>query len=347
MSSPRTTRDTLIIIAAILIILMILRNAQVIVVPILLSMFFAIIAATPVGMLKNRGFSVPVSVAIVFVFFIVLEITAILLIGNTFVSFIQALPGYQEKLDGLLIAIDSGLVGMGVDVSSTGFQQLLNTRQIVNLANTLAVSIGDIVSNAFLITFTVLFILLEAWEFPSKLQAMKGVSEIAVLKEMGKIINSTKHYIAIKTITSLLTGVLIGFGVAMVDLDFPVLWGFLAFALNFIPNIGSIIAAIPAVLLAMLQLDSMGVLAVLAIFLAVNTFVGSVLEPQFMGRRVGLSTLVVFISLIFWGWIFGPVGMLLSVPLTMVIKFSAEAHEEGKWIAVLLSPVPEEKVQEG
>jgi predicted PurR-regulated permease PerM len=207
------------------------------------------------------------------------------------------------------------------------------------------VGIGDVLSNTFLIAFTVLFILLEAWEFPLKLQSMKGISEVAVLKEMTKIINSTKHYVAIKTITSMLTGVLIGLGVAIVGLDFPVLWGFLAFALNFIPNIGSIIAAIPAALLAMLQLEPMGVLAVLLIFLSVNTFVGSVLEPHFMGRSVGLSTLVVFISLIFWGWIFGPVGMLLSVPLTMVIKFSAEIHEKSAWIAVLLSPAPEKIVE--
>ncbi len=329
-----------------MIILMMLRSAQSIVIPILLAVFLAIIAATPVGMLKKRGLSIPLSVGIVFIGFIILEFSAVLIFGNTFVNFIKVLPAYQAKLDGLMIAIINSLQELGVDVSTTGIRQLLDTEQVIDLANVLVVGVGDILSNAFLISFTVLFILLEAWEFPAKLQAMKGISEITVLKEVTKIINSTKHYVAIKTITSMLTGALVGIGVAIVGLDFPVLWGFLAFALNFIPNIGSIIAAIPAVLLAMLQLEPAGVLAVLAIFLAVNIFVGSVLEPNYMGRSVGLSTLVVFISLIFWGWIFGPVGMLLSVPLTMVIKFSAEMHEESTWLAILLSPAPDKNDQD-
>ena len=191
-----------------------------------------------------------------------------------------------------------------------------------------------------LIMFTVLFMLLEAWTFPAKLNAMQGVRGGDVMAEIAKVIDSTKNYIVMKALTSLATGILVGIGLAWVGLDYAVLWGFLAFALNFIPNIGSILAAVPAVLLSLLQLGPVETLIVIAIYLVANTVIGSIIEPAVMGRRVGLSTLAVFLSLVFWGWLLGPVGMLLSVPLTMVIKFAAQTSDQTQWLAVLLAPAP-------
>ena len=124
----------------------------------------------------------------------------------------------------------------------------------------------------------------------------------------------------------------------MIGLDFAILWGFLAFALNFIPNIGSIIAAVPAVLLSLVQLGTTETLGVILLYLTVNTLIGNFLEPRYMGQRVGLSTLVVFLSLVFWGWLLGLVGMLLSVPLTMTVKFASQASDETRWLGILLGP---------
>jgi AI-2 transport protein TqsA len=116
------------------------------------------------------------------------------------------------------------------------------------------------------------------------------------------------------------------------------LWGLLAFALNYVPNIGSIIAAVPAVLLSIVQLGVLKALVVAAGYAGINMVMGSFLEPRFMGRGLGLSTLVVFLSLLFWGWVLGPVGMLLSVPLTMTAKIALESRDDTRWIAVLLGP---------
>ena len=119
--------------------------------------------------------------------------------------------------------------------------------------------------------------------------------------------------------------------------DYPLLWGLLAFLLNYIPNLGSIIAAVPTVLLTLVQLGWSAALIVFAGYSVVNVVIGSFIEPRFMGKGLGLSTLVVFLSLVFWGWVLGPVGMLLSVPLTMTLKIALESSEENRWLAKLLS----------
>ena len=126
--------------------------------------------------------------------------------------------------------------------------------------------------------------------------------------------------------------------------DYPVLWGLLAFFFNFVPNIGSVIAAVPAIVLAMIQTDLLTTLLTAIGYLVINVIVGNFLEPKIMGKGLGLSTLVVFLSLVFWGWVLGPVGMLLSVPLTMIVKISLENFEQTRWMAILLSANPEPSV---
>jgi AI-2 transport protein TqsA len=120
--------------------------------------------------------------------------------------------------------------------------------------------------------------------------------------------------------------------------DYAVLWALIAFLLNFVPTIGSILAAFPAVLLALVQIDVQAALLVAIGYLVVNTLIGSILEPKIMGYGLGLSTLVVFVSLVFWGWVLGPVGMFLSVPLTMSLKIALDANPQTRPIAIMLGP---------
>ena len=131
-------------------------------------------------------------------------------------------------------------------------------------------------------------------------------------------------------------GVAVWLWLWLLGVDYPILWSLLAFLLNYVPNIGSIIAAVPAVLLALVQLGPGSALWAAAGYLATNVVFGNILEPRFMGRGVGLSPLVVFLSLIFWGWVLGPVGMFLSVPLTITAKIALAASDDTRWAAVLL-----------
>jgi predicted PurR-regulated permease PerM len=188
------------------------------------------------------------------------------------------------------------------------------------------------------VLLTIVFILSEAAGFPAKLRAAFGRRESS--DRFANIRQEVQHYLGIKSLVSLTTGSVVAGALAIIGVDFPLLWGMLAFLLNYIPTFGSILAGIPPFLLAIVQLGPGHALAVLLVFVAVNVVLGNFVEPYFMGRRLGLSTLVVFLSLVFWGWVWGPVGMLLSVPLTMIVKIMLENTEDLAWIAVLLGSGP-------
>ena len=334
-------RDGILIVTGIAILLTLMRSSSEIIVPFLFSMFIAIVAASPLNWLKKRGLSTLVSVIIVVTILVIVVALLALLLGNTAAQFNQAMPTYQLRLDELTSALSASLEARGIKINEAGILNALDPGAVMDFANSMIVGIGSALSNSFLILFTVIFILIDAAGFPRKLAAIDGQNAESTLQRLVEVIESVNQYVVAKAIVSLATGVFIWIALALIGLDFAPLWGFLAFLLNFVPNIGSIIAAVPAVLMAMLQLEPTMVLVVIAVYVFVNTVIGNVIEPMIMGQRVGLSTLSVFLSLVFWGWMFGPVGMLLSVPLSMVVKFAAQTSPQTQWIAVLLSPAPE------
>ena len=335
---PRT-QNTVLTIAGLLIILAWMRYAQSLIVPFLLALFLAAIAATPVNWLKSKGLPVPLAIMLVLLISIAAGVFVTLILGSSVDEFSKSLPAYQTRLKELTGGIVDWLAGMGINAPETrGILNVIDPGKAMGFANSLISSLGGVFGNAFLILFTVLFMLMEAWSFPQKINAIYGNRGDEVLNRVSDVLKSTRQYLSIKTLMSLATGILVGGGTALIGLDFPILWGFLAFALNFIPNIGSIIAAVPAVLLSLVQLGSMATLGVILVYLTANIVIGNIVEPRYMGEKVGLSTLVVFLSLVFWGWLFGLVGMLLSVPLTMTVKFASLANEETRWLGILLGP---------
>jgi predicted PurR-regulated permease PerM len=210
----------------------------------------------------------------------------------------------------------------------------------MSFANNFVGGIGDVLAEALLILTIVLFMLVEASGYPRKLAAMADQRGGSKLQRIADVIQGINRYASVKALVSLATGLLIWLGLEWVGLDFAPLWGPVAFLLNFIPNIRSLLAAIPAVSLALLQLDLTAVLMVIGIYWLVNSLVGGVIEPMVMGQSVDLSVLTVFLSLLLWGWMFGAVGMLLSVPLTMILKYAADSGPQTRWLAILLSPAP-------
>jgi AI-2 transport protein TqsA len=333
------TTTRLVAVAAVVVILAAARTAQEIVLPFLLAVFISIVAAAPIAWLRNRGISVALAVTIVLILLITFLLGATLILTTSIDSFSQMLPQYQERLRETIDQLLQWLAKSGINISLTGVRSAFDPGAAMNLVNNFLGSLTHLMSNAFLLILTVIFVMIEASVFPEKIKLIGNDTE-KTMAQINLFVENTNRYMAIKIVTSLITGVLVGIGMALLGVDYPLLWGFLAFLLNFIPTIGSFIAAVPAVLIALVQLGAGMAVAVTVFYLAVNMLVGNIIEPRLLGRGVGLSTLVVFLSMVFWGWLFGPIGMLLSVPLTMVVKFAAESKEDTRWVAILLSSLP-------
>jgi predicted PurR-regulated permease PerM len=288
--------------------------------------------------LKSRRIPNPLAVLITVVVVVAVVFSFGALVGGSIAGFTEAAPRYRLRLEGLLTNLLEWLNARGVTVPEEYTRDIVQPGAVMDMATTTLRGLAAALSNLLLVLITTIFIYLEAAGFPEKLQAAFGRS--GATERFARIRHEINRYLGIKTLISLVTGSLVGSAMAIIGVDFPVLWGTLAFVLNYIPNLGSIIAAIPPMLLAIVQLGWGHAIAVALVFAAVNVTLGSLLEPYLMGRRLGLSTLVVFLSLVFWGWVWGPVGMLLSVPITMVIKIMLENSQDLRWVAVLLDAGP-------
>ena len=323
----------LVVTAALVVVIAGIKAAEALAVPFLLAAFIATIAATPVFWLNRYRVPVGVAIAAVAAVLIALLVGVGAVVAQSAAEFQEQLPGYQAKLRTIFGDIEAQAAQLGFELSP----DMVDAGQALNFAGDALQTLGNMLSNGFLILLTVLFILAEASSFPRKLKTVLADPDDD-MPHFQRFAENVNRYMAIKTSVSVATGLFVGTALWLIGVDFPVLWGLLAFLLNYVPTIGSIIAAVPPVLLAIVQLGAGHAVAAAAVFVAVNVVMGNVVEPKFMGRALSLSTLVVFLSLVFWGWVLGPVGMLLSVPLTMTAKIAFEANPSTEWIAHLLDP---------
>ncbi len=315
-----------------------IKAADSIVIPFLVSLFAAVLCGPPVFWLRRKGLPQWLAMMVVVAAIMGIGLGMAAVVGNSINRFTVELPAYQDRLQDLTTATISWLEEHGIRLTGQVVRDVADPGAIMAMLGSLASGIGALVANTFLILLTVVFMLLEASGFPDKVLTAIGESRSIRLPDFSRFAGSLQGYLVIKTWMSLATGIGAGLWIAVLGVDFPVLWGLLAFLLNYVPNIGSIIAAVPPVLLAMLQYDAKTALLVTIGYVILNVVFGSVLEPRLMGRGVGLSTLVVFLSLVFWGWVLGPVGMLLSIPLTMAVKILLETSDDTRWLAILLGP---------
>lgn len=323
------------IIASLIIIIAGLMYAAAIATPFFMALFISVVCAQPVIWLQSK--KVPQWLAVTIVLFGIIGIFVGFgeLIANSLSSFSEDAPKYEENLNAIGKSIFDFFHQYGINLNYKETSKLFDPTKVMSFTATALGQLGTFMGNAFTIFFLALFLLLEIDDLQIKTSAIVKDSNLS-LGYISSIIKNIRHYLSIKTLTSLLTGLPIWICLTIIGVDYAIIWALIAFLLNYIPNIGSIIAAVPAVLFALVQLGFGGALWTTASFLAVNMFVGSVLEPKMMGQGLGLSTYVVFLSLIFWGFIMGTVGMFLSVPLTMAIKIILEQNPRTKWIAILL-----------
>ncbi len=320
-----------------------MRAAGSILVPFLLSTFIAIVCTHPLFWLQRKGIPTPFAVAIVVLGILVMGMIIATFIGASLNDFSNALPTYQEQLLEKTESLKQFLKNRQIDISDKLLYDYFNPQTAMRMITNMLTGLGGLLTNIFLILLTVIFMLFEASGFSTKfLSAIGNPTDSS--PSLSKFVKSLNRYLAIKTIASILTGIFIALWLIILDIEYPLLWGMLGFILNYIPNIGSIIAAVPATLLGLIQFGPKSSLLVILGYIVINFVFGNIIEPRFLGRGLGLSTLVIFLSLIFWGWVLGTVGMFLSVPLTMVLKIAFESNEDTRWIAILLGPTaPYEK----
>ena len=327
--------------AALVIVIAGMKYAASLLVPFLLSAFLAIISFPLMSLLQKKGLPKGVSLTLVMLLVIFVGLFLTFLIGSSITDFSRALPEYQQRITAEWGELIRWLNNHGISVADS-IKEIVDPAAAVGLMSSILKGFGNVLTNSFLIILTVIFILIEAAGYTQNITGLNNTgsepspSDGQMFSQV--FVDKLRRYMSMKTIISMMTGVVIAVAMWLIGVDYPVLWGVLAFMLNFVPNIGSIIAAVPAVILTLVQLGFASAVVVAVVYVTVNVIIGSIIEPKYMGKGLGLSTLVVFVSLVFWGWVLGPVGMLLSVPLTITVKLALDSKPDTQWLGHLLGP---------
>ncbi|MFT4996745.1 MAG: AI-2 transport protein TqsA [Flavobacteriales bacterium] len=326
---------TLVLLAAAVIILAGVKVAEPIVTPMLLSLFIVAISAPSYFWLLRYKVPAIIALLIVLAVLIIVGFGLSGLIGSSLDGFSQKLPFYQQRLGQVNAELIGVVAKLGIHIEPGVYKNLFDLGAVMGFFGTALNSFVGTLANAFFILLVVAFLLLELKSLAGKVRRISADSE-KTLSDLNDFSSTLNRYFVIKVIVSFFTGLTIMIMLSLFGVDYPILWGVLAFLLNFIPNIGSFIAAVPAILMALIQFGFLTAGWVTVVYLVINSLVGNIIEPRLLGRSLGLSSFIVFVSLVFWGWLLGPVGMFLSVPLTITLKIGLESSEQTKHIAVLL-----------
>ncbi len=303
--------------------------------PILMAVFFSVIISHPINWLKKKGVNGVLSIIIV-----VLGLAIVLFgmggaVTRSIIKFSQNLSYYENELHEITRSTISTLNGYGFDISSDNVMKNFSANSAFSFAGKFISGIGGVLGQLTLLVLVAAFILGEANSFPIKLKVVLKDPDVS-LGNITLISKNIRLYLGVKTLTGLIGGSLVTIVLLIMHIEYAIIWGILVLLMRYIPNIGSIIAAIPIMLFVLIQDGITGVLYVGIAYGIINFVIGQIIEPKFLAKGMNLSTLAVFLSLVFWGWILGDVGMLLAVPITMAMKISLASRDNSRWMAIML-----------
>ena len=322
--------------AAIVIVIAGMRASAEILMPFLLALFIAVICAPLYQGMRRRH--VPTTLAVIAILLLMVG-GALILVGvveRAIAGLSGRLPAYQAAFVASTDQLWGWLEGLGLELPEATLREYFNFQVLLRYLGTIAGTLGDFLSTMFIVVIVAIFILLESSALPDKVRGLPVLSQDTWTR-LQQVSADVRRYMFLKTVMSLLTGALVALFLLVVEVDFAILLGVLAFALNYIPVIGSIVAALPGILLAFVEFGLGTSVLVAAGYVVINVGVSNGIEPRYLGDGLGLSPLVVILSVLLWGWVLGPMGMLLSVPLTMSVKIALESDEGTQWMALLMS----------
>ncbi|MFT5260007.1 MAG: AI-2 transport protein TqsA [Saprospiraceae bacterium] len=334
-ASFSTVGRALMISAAVIIILSGMKAASGLIAPFLMAIFVAIVCSPSLNYLRDKG--VPNTIALCIVLLAIGLMGAMLAtwLSGSLTELSATLPGYKVKLTILYQQLREWLTGWNIALPEPRLLSVLSPDSLVSMFNRLLNGLSGVLGNALIVFIAVLFLLVDSVRFPEKL---KGV-----LENPDKSMPHFKHftetvvgYLALKSVASGITALCVAAMLWFFDFDFIALWTVLAFFLNFIPYLGSAIAAIAPIFIGVIDHSLWVAVSVAVGYIAINILVGQIIETRLIGNKLNLSSFVVFVSLTFWGWILGPVGMFLSIPLTMLVLIALQSSEKTKRYAALL-----------
>jgi predicted PurR-regulated permease PerM len=328
--------------AALIIIFAGVIYAKSIIAPVLIALFISIICIQPISWLEKKRIPKWIAIIVVILGLILIFFGFISLIGGTLSFFLSNVSKYESTIATISNSTIQFLNKNGFNIPEDEITKLIQPERIQEFTSNGVRLLFHIMGNAFLIALIILFILMEFGSFFIKAKAITYGSYHSILY-FSTILKNIRHFLAIKTLICLATGICIYISLLIIGVDYPLLWALLAGLMNYIPNIGSIIATIPTFFFAFMQLGLGGALWTLGSFIVIHNVLGNFIEPKLMGKGLDLSALVVILSLIFWGFILGPVGMFLATPFTLTIKIIMEQNEKTRWLAILLGTPAEAK----
>lgn len=339
----------LLTIACIVIVVAGMKAAASFFVPVMVAVFLAVLSFPLMNWLIRHR--VPHSLALALTVVVIFSAVAPLIYGTGVLisSFWRDVPMYAERAKTLVDSSAGWLESKGVTDAKVAASQIFDMQGIIDFArqqdvmNRLTSVVGTtfgtvvtLVASCVVVLLVTLFILMEAPGTAERFEAVRqaGGPNLSVMVQSA---HDIQKFLGVKTLISVATGVLVVLWCMMFDLRYPLLWGILAFLFNYIPAVGSTAAGLPAIIEALVVHGFGSAVGVALGYALINFCLDSLLQPMLMGRRFGISGLVVVVSVVFWGWLWGPVGMFLAVPLTMMMKVFLENTEEFEWISVAMA----------
>ena len=313
-----------------------IKIASQVVVILFLAIFISSIFSTLLKVFQKRRIPKIFSYFIILLIVIIIGLMLAYVIIISLKDFISNLPFYEEKFKTTILNLIHYAQDAGFQMDKTKIMETLNFGSFFGFTTNIIGSIGTFLSKFLLVVIGVAFILAESKSFQTKLKVIFR-NNAKKLEHFNLFSFNIQKYFVVKSFTSFLTGFIITLVLMFFGVDYPILWGVIAMLFNFIPVVGSIIASIPAILLTFMNLDLNTTIWVIILYVVINISISNILEPKLMGKELGLSPLIIFFSLIFWGYILGIVGMFLAVPITMTLKIAFDSNTSTHWLGILMS----------